>query len=147
MTVLSAALTVLLSSPAGNDCRTPILPPLHGGVTAPACEAPEDAEVLQILNGLSRAVPYLCEQYRDDIRIVKEQLVDEVDEPRFFPLVGVARLHHSHWKCSIYFAETIESSYPFSFRVTRPAVGVVYIDKDHLHLCTAREWLPASTQP
>jgi hypothetical protein len=43
-------------------------------------------------------------------------------------------LHHCHWKCTIYYIETIESGYPFPFRCVRPRVQVVYIDLDHLHL-------------
>jgi hypothetical protein len=29
----------------------------------------------------------------------------------------------------------VESGYPFPFRCKRPRVEVIYIDKDHLHLC------------
>ena len=31
-------------------------------------------------------------------------------------------------------SKVIESSYPFPFRCARPAVKVVYIDLDHLHM-------------
>jgi hypothetical protein len=43
-------------------------------------------------------------------------------------------LHHCHWKCTVYYTETIESGYPFPFRCKRPRVQVVYVDLDHLHL-------------
>ena len=66
--------------------------------------------------------------------IVTEHIVDHVDEPRFFPLVGIAQLHHSHWKCTVYSTETLYSSLFLPIQVTRPHVEVVYIDKDHLHL-------------
>ena len=69
------------------------------------------------------------------IEIVCEKLVDKIDPPRFFPLVGPAQLHHCHWKCTVYYTETIESGYPFPFRCVRPRVQVVYIDLDHLHEC------------
>jgi hypothetical protein len=60
--------------------------------------------------------------------------VDKIDPPRFFPLVGPAQLHHCHWKCTIYYRETVQSSYPFPVKVVKNRVEVVYIDKDHLHL-------------
>jgi hypothetical protein len=59
--------------------------------------------------------------------------VDKIDPPRFIPLIGPAQLHHCHYKCTIYYTETIESGYPFPFRCRKPRVQVVYIDKDHLH--------------
>jgi hypothetical protein len=62
--------------------------------------------------------------------------VDKIDPARFFPLIGPAQLHHCHWKCTIYFVETMESGYPFPFQCKTQRVEVVYIDKDHLHLYT-----------
>ena len=44
-------------------------------------------------------------------------------------------LHHCHWTCTIYYTETVDSNYPFPFRVKRRRAEVVYIDKDHFHLC------------
>jgi hypothetical protein len=43
-------------------------------------------------------------------------------------------LHHCHWKCTIYYDETIESAYPFPFKCRKPRVQVVMMDLDHLHL-------------
>jgi hypothetical protein len=37
----------------------------------------------------------------------------------------------------VYFTETIDSCYPFPFRVKRRRAEVLYIDKDHLHLCVS----------
>jgi hypothetical protein len=83
---------------------------------------------------ITRGVPYIYEEFRDQISIVSQRLVDKIDPPRFYPLIGPAQLHHCHWKCTIYFLETIESGYPFPFQCKRQRVEVVYIDKDHLHL-------------
>src|SRR5262245_37268439 len=118
-----------------NDFRTPIMPPIREGFPPPLCEDPPDeSSILRVMPHVIRGVPYFAEQFRDDISIVTERLVDKIDPPRFFPLVGMAQLHHCHWKCTVYFTETIESGYPFPFRCRRPRVEVVYIDKDHLHL-------------
>ncbi|HXG12287.1 MAG TPA: hypothetical protein VNK04_21205 [Gemmataceae bacterium] len=118
-----------------NDYRTVIMPPILPGAPPPLCEDPPDwAMILRAMPHVTRGVPYIYEEFRDDIQIVTELIKDTIDPPRFYPLVGPAQLHHCHWKCTIYYTETIESGYPFPFRCKRPRVEVVYIDKDHLHL-------------
>jgi hypothetical protein len=120
-----------------NDFRTPILPPLTPGAPPPLCEDPPDeSQVLRAWPHVVRGVPYFYEEFRDDVQIVSERIKDTIDPPRFFPLVGPAQLHHCHWKCTIYYTETIESNYPWPFRCKKPRVQVIYIDKDHLHLYT-----------
>jgi hypothetical protein len=117
-----------------NDHRTPIMPPIREGYPVPTCEDPPDQSmILRAMPHIRRGVPFVYEEFRDDIQIVTERLVDKIDPARFFPLVGPAQLHHCHWKCTIYFTETIESMFPFPFQCKRPRVEVVYIDKDHLH--------------
>jgi hypothetical protein len=118
-----------------NDGRAPIMPPLRNGYPDPICEdPPTDLEVLRVMPRIPRGVPYVFETFRDDIVIVKNRLVDKIDPPRFFPLVGMAQLHHCHWECVIYYTETVESDYPFPCKVKKQRTQVVYIDKDHLHL-------------
>jgi hypothetical protein len=118
-----------------NDGRVPIMPPIRAGYPAPICEdAPSDGEVLRAMPRVPRGVPYVYETFRDDIVIVKNRLVDKIDPPRQFPLVGMAQLHHCHWECVIYYNELVQSDYPFPVYVKKPRVQVIYIDKDHLHL-------------
>jgi len=118
-----------------NDGRTPIMPPVRDGFPPPICEdAPSDQEVLRAMPRVTRGVPYIYEEFRDDIVIVKNRLVDKIDPPRFFPLVGPAQLHHCHWECVVYYSETVQSDYPFPMQVKKNRVQVLYIDKDHLHL-------------
>lgn len=118
-----------------NDHRTAIMPPIREGYPPPLCEdPPDDAMIIRAMPHVTRGIPYVYEEFRDNIQIVKERLVDKIDPPRFFPLIGPAQLHHCHWKCTIYYVETVESGYPFPFQCKRPRVEVVYIDKDHLHL-------------
>jgi hypothetical protein len=118
-----------------NDGRVPIMPPIRDGYPPPICEdPPSDAEVLRAMPRVARGVPYIYEEFRDDIVIVKNRLVDKIDPPRFFPLVGPAQLHHCHWECVIYYTETIQSDYPFPQYTKKNRVQVMYIDKDHLHL-------------
>jgi hypothetical protein len=94
--------------------------------------APTDAEVLRAMPRVPRGIPYTYETFRDDIVIVKNRLVDKIDPPRYFPLVGVARLWHRHWECTVYFTETTESQVPVPVRVTKKRVQVIYIDRDTL---------------
>jgi RNA polymerase sigma factor (sigma-70 family) len=94
--------------------------------------SPPTSEVLRALPHVPRGVPYVFELSRDDIEVVAERLARQVDPPRFFPLVGKAELHHLHWKCTVYYKETVECGYPYPARTTRPRVEVVYIDKDYL---------------
>jgi hypothetical protein len=118
-----------------RDFKTPIMPPIREGYPPPLCEDPPNVpEVLRAMPHVCRGVPYFWEEFRDDVQIYNELLVDRIDPPRFYPLVGPAQLHHCHWKSIIYYTETIESGYPFPFRCRRPRVEVEYIDKDHLHL-------------
>jgi hypothetical protein len=120
-----------------NDFRTPILPQIQEGFPPPLCEDPPDeSRVLRAIPHVARGVPYFYEEFRDNVQVVSELLVDKIDPPRFFPLVGPAQLHHCHWKCTVYYDQTIESGYPFPFRCRRPRVQVVLIDLDHLHLYT-----------
>jgi hypothetical protein len=118
-----------------NDYRTPILPPIREGVPPPLCEDPPDeSRILRAMPQVRRGVPYFYEEFRDNVEIVTERLVDKIDPPRFYPLIGPAQLHHCHWKCTIFYTETVESGYPFPFRCRKPSVEVVMMDLDHLHL-------------
>jgi RNA polymerase sigma factor (sigma-70 family) len=95
-------------------------------------QSPPIEEVLRALPQVPRRVPGIVEVFRDDMTVVAERLTRQVDPPRFFPLVGQAELHHNHWKCTVYYSETVECSYPYPARTKRPRVEVVYIDKDYL---------------
>jgi protein involved in polysaccharide export with SLBB domain len=53
----------------------------------------------------------------DNLNILTERLDCRVDEPRFFPVVGPARLVHTHWKCTV---------------VSARKTTVVYLDVDYL---------------
>jgi hypothetical protein len=121
-----------------NDYRAPVLPPIPAGYQ-PLCEDPPDrAAILRAMPRVSRGVPYFYEEFRDDIDFVVEKTADHIDPPRFYPLIGPAQLHHCHFKCTVYYTETVQSSYPFPVKCVRRRAQVVYIDKDHLHLvaCT-----------
>jgi hypothetical protein len=116
-----------------KDLKTTVLPPIQPGEELTCAQQPDLAEVLRALPRIE-FIPYVYEVYRNDLEYTAEKLVDRVDAPRFFPLVGSAQIHHCHWKCTVHYTEVVESSYPIAFRYTQQKSVVVYIDRDHLHL-------------
>ncbi|HYV38304.1 MAG TPA: hypothetical protein VE988_21655 [Gemmataceae bacterium] len=123
------------------DSNTVILQPIPAGYR-PLCEDPPDkATILRAMPAVVRGIPYIYEEFRDDVDVSVERLVDEIDPPRFFPLIGPAQLHHCHYKCMVYYTETIQSDVPIPFQTKKRRVEVVYIDRDHLHMyaCTPEQ--------
>ena len=117
------------------DKRTVIMSPIRDGFPPPICEdPPDDAAVLRAIDPVTRGVYYIYEEFRDDIQIVTERIVDRIDPVRTYPLIGDAQLHHCHYKCTVYYTETISCGWPFPTYIRRAHPEVVYIDKDHLHL-------------
>ena len=124
-----------------SDYLSVILPPIPPGYR-PLCEDPPDrAAILRAMPAVARGIPYIYEEFRDDLDFTVERLVDQIDPPRFYPLVGPAQLHHCHYKCTVYYTETIQSDYPIPFFSRHRRSQVVYIDRDHLHMfaCTPEQ--------
>jgi RNA polymerase sigma factor (sigma-70 family) len=93
---------------------------------------PSEAEVLRALPRLPPGIPYAYEVSRQDVQVVTERQAVKADPPRFFPMIGPARLYHCPWKCTVYYREVIETNYPFLMHTSRPRVHVVYIDRNCL---------------
>jgi hypothetical protein len=119
------------------DRPEPPPPPLKP-VALPSCDEPPDLQnILRALPSMPRGLPYIYDVFRDDIEVSAEKLVDGVDPPCFFPLIGLAQMHHGHWKCTVTFTEHIDVAFPCPFQIKRRRSEVVYIDKDDLRLCMA----------
>lgn len=118
--------------------KVPILDPVEGENAPLFClDPPSPDEVMRALpDNTAGGVPFLAETSRNNVRIVVEPIVDRIDECRFFPQLGPARLHHCHYKCTVYFVETKRSSWPVPFTTSDQVEEVVYIDHDHLIRCT-----------
>lgn len=118
--------------------RAPILGPIAPGAPDVGVDAPSDDEVMQSLERVRPCrggVPLLWERYRNNVRIVKDKIVDRIDEPRVMPLVGPVQVHHVHYKCTVYFQEVTRVGWPLPYTTsTDDAQEVVYIDHDHLHM-------------
>lgn len=116
-----------------NDNRTPVMPPIPPGYK-PKCEDPPDIQTInRAMPRVARGLPGIYEEFRDDMDYALKNIVDHVDPPRFYPLIGMAQLHHCHWEITIFYTETISVGFPFPYRTVRRRTEVVYIDQDHLH--------------
>jgi hypothetical protein len=119
--------------------RVPIMGPLTAGGPVAALDPPSDDEVMQAMERarpVRGGVPLLSEKQRNNVRIVKEKIVDYVDPPRFVPLIGFSQLHHAHYKCTIYFEERLINGWPVPYTLEdKEAVEVIYIDHNHFHMC------------
>lgn len=115
----------------------PILDPVEGENAPLFCIDPPSAdEIMRTLpDTTSGGVAFLAETNRNNVRMVSELIVDRLDDCRFIPLVGPARLHHCHYKCTIYFTETKRSYWPVPFTHSDQREEVVYIDHDHFIRC------------
>ncbi|MEZ6058512.1 MAG: hypothetical protein R3C01_17565 [Planctomycetaceae bacterium] len=117
--------------------KVPILDPVEGENAPIFCLDPPSADevMLTLPDNVSGGVYFLAETSRNNVRMVVEPMVDRLGECRFYPLAGPARLHHCHYKCTIFFDETIRSHWPVPFTHTDERQEVVYIDHDHLIRC------------
>lgn len=117
--------------------KMPILDPVEGEHAPLFClDPPSKDEIIRALpDSTEGGFAFLSETFRDNVRFVVEPIVDRVEECRFYPMVGPARLHHCHYKCTVYYDKTIRSSWPVPFTHTDRTQEVVYIDHDHLIRC------------
>ncbi len=116
--------------------KVPILDPVEEGVPIFCLDAPSPDEVMRALpDSTAGGVPFLAETSRNNVRMIVTPIVDRLGECRFFPMVGPARIHHCHYKCTVFFEETKRSHWPVPFTHTEQVEDVVYIDHDHLIRC------------
>ena len=119
--------------------KVPVLDPVEGENAPLYClDPPSQDEVIRALPANQKGAggyAFLAETQINNVRMVIDPIVDRVDECRFYPLVGPARLHHCHYKCTVYFNKTIRSDWPLPFTHSDESVEVVYIDHDHLIRC------------
>ena len=117
--------------------KVPILDPVEGEHAPLACiDPPSWDEVIRAMpDDTSGGWAFFAETNRNNVKIVVEPIVDRLDECRVVPLVGPVRLHHCHYKCTIYYDKVIRSNFPVPFSHTDQVQEVVYIDHDHYIRC------------
>lgn len=120
-----------------------VLDPVEGDNAPLFClDAPTPDEIIRALpenNKGAGGFIFLAETRFNNVRMVMELIVDRVDDCRFVPMVGPARLHHCHYKCTVYYDKTISSDWPVPFTHTDQTQEVVYIDHDHLIRCAGAQ--------
>lgn len=118
--------------------KVPILGPITSGGPAVALDPPSDDEVMRALEKarpIEGGLPMLHEVSWQNVRIVKCKIADYVDPPRQVPLIGPAQLHHAHYKCTVYFTETVRVGWPVPHTlVDEDCREVLYIDHNHFHM-------------
>ena len=121
--------------------KVPVLDPVEGENAPLYCMDPPSPD--QIMRSLPDDTkggwPFLAETQRNNVRMVSELIVDSIGECRFYPMVGPARHHRCHYKCTVYFDKIIRSDWPIPFTHTDATQEVVYIDQDHLIRCAGPE--------
>ena len=117
--------------------RVAVLPAVEGEFAPIFClDPPSPDEVVRALpDEVEGGVPFLAETFQNNVRMIVEPIVDDLDDCKFYPLLGPARLHKCHYKCTVYYEKTIRSSWPVPFEFMDETQEVVYIDKDHLIQC------------
>jgi hypothetical protein len=121
--------------------KVPVLDPVEGDNAPLFCmDTPSTDEVMRALpDDTAGGFPFLAETARNNVRIVVEPIVDKLDDCRFYPMVGPARLHHCHYKCTVYFDKVVRSDWPIPFTHHDATQEIVYIDHDHLIRCAGPE--------
>lgn len=118
--------------------RMAVLPQIPPGMPCVALDPPTQDQVMRALEHARPSqggIPLLHEIQRNNARITFDLINDQVDDPRFYPLVGPAQLHHAHWKCTVYYTEVTRVGWPLPYTTTdEEAQEVIFIDKDHLHI-------------
>ncbi len=118
--------------------RVPVLGAITTGTEIVALDPPTPDEVMRALekaNGVQGGLPFLHEIQRNNVRMTVDPIADYVDPPRFFPLIGMAQLHHAHYKCTIYYTEVTRVGWPVPYTtVDEDAAEVIYIDHEHFHV-------------
>jgi hypothetical protein len=100
---------------------------------AAAVQPPSDARVLRAIPPVPRGVPFVYEEFRDDILIVKTRVGEAKTGPCVLvPLLGPARVVESHWECAVYYTQVVRAVVPFPVEVQKKRVQVVYIDQAEL---------------
>jgi hypothetical protein len=117
--------------------KVPVLDPVEGEHAPIFCQDPPspDEVMMALPNEAAGGIAFISETQRNNVRITVEPMVDRVDECRFYPMVGPARLHHCHYKATVYYDKIMRSDWPVPFRFADETVQVVYIDHDHLIRC------------
>ncbi|MAT16510.1 MAG: hypothetical protein CMJ46_14715 [Planctomyces sp.] len=122
--------------------KVEVLDPVYGADAPLVClDPPTPDEVIRAIpNSPEGGFAFLSDTQWNNVRMTVDLIVDKVEDCKFYPLVGPARMHKCHYKCTVYYTKVERSNYPVPFEnVDYDAREVVYIDHDHLIRCAGPE--------
>ena len=103
---------------------------------ADAAGAPTEAEIrgllVERLKANKVAPPFMETTAIKNLRISIELVADKKEDVKFYPMVGPARLHKRHYKCTAFFDVERQANWPVPFRNIMGGKEVFYIDRDNL---------------
>jgi hypothetical protein len=113
----------------------------------PANDLPTADEILRLLPKETISLMAGVNIERRNVVIVVEKTGETVDDCRFFPQVGNARLKKRHYKCTVYYDKTTRSKWPVPFMDVHTAQADVSIDRNHLIPCDGAASSPNAASP
>jgi|GEM_PF-3746157 len=96
---------------------------------AVSASEPTDSEVLRAMPRVSRGLPYVWEEFRDNITIVKNRIAPSQHPSTAGFATALMQRAKESWECTVYYEHVIQSTYPLPVMVRRAKVQVIYIDK------------------
>lgn len=116
----------------GKCDPVPVLGQLTMGGPATSLAPPTDDEIMFAYMGRQRSSAGANERRRKIVRITTEKIDEYVSPLRFYPLIGLAELHHAIYKCTVCFTERAGNGSP-SKADGQPGFELFYIDHNHFH--------------
>jgi hypothetical protein len=114
--------------------RQPILPALDSANPGPEPGLPSEDEVMWTLERarpVSDNWPFYWVE-RANVCVAVETIQDDVDPPRYYPLIGPGQLHHKHYKCAVSFTEVTRVAWLVT-TTSRECEEEILVDHDHIH--------------
>ncbi|MBI3865473.1 MAG: M56 family metallopeptidase [Planctomycetia bacterium] len=107
--------------------------PLEGAAQSDRSDMPSPEAVLRSLPRLQQSShPIVSTTALSNVRIAVEKIVDQIGQERSYPLVGQARHHRRHYKCTVSYDDIVSSDWPIPLSHTDSKTEVVYVDHDSL---------------
>jgi hypothetical protein len=113
-----------------RSTRIPILGRITNAPKPMAIEPPTDEEIMAVLRMHARLfdLPKTADRVEArKVKIEKDVIAQYADPLQFYPLIGKAKLHHTHYKCTVHFIDTTGPR-------VREETRVIYIDHNHFHM-------------
>jgi beta-lactamase regulating signal transducer with metallopeptidase domain len=125
---------------SGDAERLKLVEQTAKGVDLPLEAVQFDRSAMPSPEGIWRALParersghpFVSTVAIGNVRMTVEKLVDHLDQARSYPLVGQARKHSRHYKCTVHYEPVVSSDWPIPFSHTDSKTEIVYVDQDRL---------------